>query len=538
MKADAVTEKWIRNRSDEIAVDNGCRFSQERADHILDFLTTYLRLYEGDKAMQPFEPMEWQVEVLSRVFGWERYSGHHERWIRRFNKASVWVPKKNGKTPTGAAVGLYLLVHDGEKGQKVYSAAKDGKQAGRMHKHAQQMVMMSPALNAECSINKTTGMITFEPTQSTYEILSGDNIKSQEGLNGSVVIDETHVVDARLASVLRYMGISRSEPMQFEISTAGIDPEGYGKQQYDHGKQVESGDVIDQSFFFCAYEAPQDVGDADCGNPDVWRMANPAMEVTVNEEELRDSYEQARRSRNLLNTFKMYRLNVWSTGISPWLNMDEWRDCAEQFSEDDFEGEDAWLGLDMAKKDDMSSMVFMFQRNDRYWMLPRFYMPEDTVRDKQGILPYDNWADRGYLQVTPGNTVDDEFILSDFLELSKKFNVQKILFDFMYAESISRRMSEESGVEREEFRQTILDFATPTAAFERMLKSKELAHNNHPVLNWHAGNANVKRDVNDNIRPVKPPEGNNRKIDGIVAAIMALSGAMEGEQAVGGLFVI
>ena len=166
----------------------------------------------------------------------------------RFNRCSLWVPKKNGKSPLAAGVGLYLLISDGEAGQKIFSAAKDGKQAGIMHAHAKHMVEMSPILSKELKINKSTGRIYHAKTRSTYDVLAGNHIKGQHGLNGSCIIDETHVVDERLARVLEFMGASRSEPIQFEASTAGNDPTGYGKKQFDYGTAVSEGMIFDDSF--------------------------------------------------------------------------------------------------------------------------------------------------------------------------------------------------------------------------------------------------------------------------------------------------
>ena len=233
---DSVTKRWIWNASDERAARNGCTFDEERGQHFINICAKKFRLWEGEYAGEPFYCVDWQFACMMRIFGWVKFSPMHKRLVRRFTRASVWVAKKNKKSPTGAAVGLYLLGYDGEHGQHVYSAARDGKQALIVHRHALAMVRSSSELSATCTINKSTSKILHEPTGSTYEILAGDNIPSQEGLNGSVIIDETHVVNRKLALVLEDMGASRSEPLQFEISTAGNDPQSYGRIQYEFGK--------------------------------------------------------------------------------------------------------------------------------------------------------------------------------------------------------------------------------------------------------------------------------------------------------------
>ena len=54
-----------------------------------------------------------------------------------------------------------------------------------------------------------------------------------------------------------------------------------------------------------------------------------------------------------------------------------------------------------------------------------------------------------------------------------------------------------------------------------------LRHGGHPVLRWMADCMTVKQDSNGNVRPVKPDRlKNSKRIDGIVAAVMAISRAM------------
>src|SRR5678815_5707 len=55
---------------------------------------------------------------LTTIFGWTDSQG-----LRRFRKALVVLPRKNGKTTEAAGVGLYCLALDGEPGAEVYAAA-------------------------------------------------------------------------------------------------------------------------------------------------------------------------------------------------------------------------------------------------------------------------------------------------------------------------------------------------------------------------------------------------------------------------------
>src|SRR5690606_10957250 len=136
-------------------------------------------------------------------------------------------------------------------------------------------------LMSECKINsggQEGPQIIHLPSRSVYKIVAGDNPNSQEGLNGSVMVDETHVVNRKLMRVLRGAGISRSEPLQVEVSTAGNNPDGYGKSQFDYGAKVLSGEIQDQAFFYRAYGANQTISDEELDRnvEEIGKSANPS----------------------------------------------------------------------------------------------------------------------------------------------------------------------------------------------------------------------------------------------------------------------
>ncbi len=528
MTIDSTTKDWIRNVSDELAAKNGCRFDLERANQAKDWIETYCRLYEGDFAGQNIKLVDWQYEAIMRIFGWVKYSHDWKRVVRRFRKGSVWVPKKNKKSPTLAAIGLYLLCGDGELGQKVFSGAKDGGQAMIAHKHALEMVRQSPELMAECTINKATGRITHEPSRSFYSIVAGDNIRSQEGLNGSVLIDETHVVDRRLMAILKGAGISRSEPLQLEFSTAGNNPDGYGKEQFDRGALIEKGTIENEAYFYMAYGAKQDLTDKELENDlvNIGKNANPAWGHTIKESEFVADYNSSKDSISDLLDFKMYRLNIWQRSSNPWLNIAKWDACGSDFTEDDLIGQECFAAIDLASVSDIAAFALLFGPKP-YKLLVKFWCPEVTAakREAKDKVPYRDWASKGYITLTDGERTDYSVIENDILSYGKKFNIQEVMADRWNFEYLRQRLVNAGVPENKifEFGQGYQSMSSPTKEFERCILGKEILHNNNPVLTWMAGNVVVEKDPADNYKPSKSrsPE----KIDGIVTAIMALGAA-------------
>lgn len=537
---DETTKRWIRCEADERAVRAGYRFDEERGQFVVDWMHDYLVLYEGEWAGYPFECRDWQYEATMRLFGWV---GHSERWgreIRRFRKAGVWIPKKNKKSPTLAAWALYMLCGDGEQGQKVFIGAKDGTQVREnVSLHIFEMVKQSPILVDECKLNMNKMSVAHLPTKSILMPLSSSNVrtqKSKEGLNGSVFIDETHVVDREFIGRISRAGISRSEPLHVEVSTAGDDPDSYGKERFDYGLKVESGEIDDPHTLFISYGAPQDLTDERLADdPIKWgKLANPAWGHTVGEEEYAADYAESSKSIHELSRFKMYRLNIWQRAANPWLRMDDWRNCLGNFTADSLEGQACGAGLDLSKTEDMTSLSLVFPEFDREEdtedtpckLISFYWLPEGAIDRHRHEVDYAAWAKEGWLTVIRGkDVVDYSYVERDIAEILKRFDVRCFAYDQKYAHELTQRIVENHGYDDDwlfAFPQTIMAFAGPTAQFERMIIAGKLQHDGNPITSWQAGHVQVKHDPNDNIRPVKPEHHDIKKIDGIVSAIMAL----------------
>jgi phage terminase large subunit-like protein len=108
------------------------------------------------------------------------------------------------------------------------------------------------------------------------------------------------------------------------------------------------------------------------------------------------------------------------------------------------------------------------------------------------------------------------------------FFILRPAHDVLYARHLAQQLQDEDGMHVVEFRQTMMAFSPPTTEFERLLIGGKVRHPRHPILSWQAGHVRVKSDANNNKRPVKPTPDDHRKIDGIVAAIMALGVMMRG----------
>jgi phage terminase large subunit-like protein len=582
---DRATRAWIRNASDRDAVHaHGCRFNIARAAFAVWWIEKHCRLYEGDQAGEPLilhgckkcgtygietpeefidegmeaclerarlfaqcvkarHELDWQYDCTMRVFGWMTYNAMRAKKVRRFNESIVYIGKKNKKSPTLAAWGMYLLVGDEEPGQKVFLAAKDGQQVrANTSKHSVEMVRQSPALNATCTINKVEMRITHEPSRSVMIPLSSSNVrthKAKEGLNGSLLVDETHVVDREFMARISRAGISRAEPLLAEFSTAGDDPDSYGKERFDLAERIIRGDEPDFWRTFAAvFAAPQDLSDADLDADPLkyGRMANPALGHTVDATEYLEDYNKSKKSPSNLATFKMYRLDIWQNAATPWLPMTGWNAGRRDIQLADFTGQRCWSALDLASVRDFAALTLDFPQgvdvHNLFWW---FWLPEDTAAEVKHLIPIEAWlADpRCNLILTPGARTDYGYIRSHFRELAERFEIMELAYDDWNAEQTTQEIEEGvrnrageqieqgTGVPRLNFSQSLKEMNEPSKRFEAAVIDGNILHDGNPLAAWMAGNATIRPDVNGNYKPLKPKRDSVKKIDGVVTAIMA-----------------
>ncbi len=75
---------------------------------------------------------------------------------------------------------------------------------------------------------------------------------------------------------------------------------------------------------------------------------------------------------------------------------------------------------------------------------------------------------------------------------------------------------------------TYLHLAAEPEVAEALVRSRRIRHDGNPVMRWCAANCEVASDPAGNIKPVKPGGAaqGTRRIDGVVAAVIALSRLM------------
>ncbi len=540
--ADAKREGWsryIRTASDEAALLEGYRFDFRRARRVPDFGREFVRHFEGRWNGQPFELLPWQWDhIVHPLYGWV----HRDSQLRRFTRAGIWMPKKNGKSGLCSLLTLYMQCWDGEPAAKVYATAVEREQAGIVFDASAEMVRHSPVLAPpRMRIVPSKKMLTYGNCD--YRALSKENAASQ-GKNASALIcDELHEwVTPNLRKLwwsLYYAGIARDQPLAAVVSTVGEeDPEALWTAEFDKAKAILAGEIVDVHFLaYVAGASAEDVKGEGWLDPAVHRKANPSYGAIINPAVMLAEAKDAARTPGQKVNFLRYRLNRPAGQTTPWLDMAVWDACN---AEPVFPLSTECCGaFDLSKNDDFTCYVVVRreaetneagEEDDRYHVKPYFWVPEETIArlEREGKHQYRQWAKRGWLEVIPGPTIDLGVIRRRIpeIELEMGVHVVDIGYDPWNAWDTAANLAAENDIDMVELRQGMKTLAAPTKKLEALLLSGKINHGGHPILGWMFGNVSLKWDDNENFRPAKPGHKSPKKVDGIVALVMALHRAM------------
>jgi phage terminase large subunit-like protein len=511
----------MTSRADQLALDAGCSFDPAAAERVRTFFRKFLRHSKGQWAGQPFELLAWQWEqIILPLFGWKRADG-----TRRFRRAYIEVPKKNGKSTLSAGISLYLLMGDGEPGAEIYSAAADRDQASIVFGEAARMVKASPALSSRLQVINSTKRIVYPANGSWYKALSAE-VPTKEGLNiHGLIFDELHAQKTRdLWDTLTYGGAARRQPLLLAITTAGYDRDSICYEQHLYAQGVLAGTVEDPYFF--AYIAAANKED-DWKDPAVWKKANPSYGVTISETSFQDDAREAQNSPAKESPFRRYRLNLWTDAAERWISSERWDACDLPLDLEDLAGRGCYAGLDLSSTTDTTSLVLLFPHEDgTYSVLLYCWVPETACRDRErkNRQRFDEWARRGHVEKTPGDVIDYQWIRKKLNELSRLYQIQEVAFDPWNATALSTQLKDEDGFTVIAFRQGYASMSEPAKALEGLILEGKIRHGGNPVLRWMVGNCCVETDSAGNVKPSK--KASTEKIDGVVALVMALGRAL------------
>lgn len=519
-------ELLVKELDNPSMIGDNWKFDIDKATYPIEFIERFCRRTQGTNIGEPIKLALFQKAKIQAVFGFvDKKTG-----FRRCREVATIEGRKNGKTTESGGLSLYALMGDGEGGAEVYFVATKKDQAKKGFIEAQNMVRQNPMLGKHLKKRQTD--LYFGMTYSKMEALSSDS-NTLDGLNTSYGnIDELHSIkDRNLYDVLKQSMTSREQPLLNIMSTNGFNRETIFDDQYevyDNTLYEKNGFKYDGTVLSFIYELDE---------PDEWMYeenwikANPGLDIIKSRKELRDNVKRAMIDDKFRRTVLVKDFNLKQSAENAWL---AWEDLnnEETFDLSEMNFRYGIGGVDLSSTTDLTSAKMFCMQKDKpnIYIIQMYFLPEDLFEERCKLsekgndnVPYKIWYERGLLRLTAGNRIDYHYITDWFKELRDKYGIYlyKCGYDPWGSPYWVEEMKAEFGEESmEAVIQGAKTFSIPMKNLKADLQKKIINYNNNPIDKWCLSNTVIKRDENDNIRPIKP--ANQRKrIDGAMSLIDA-----------------
>lgn len=490
---------------------------QTRAQRNIQWIEDHCLIPEGRDVGKPVRLRDWQKHELTRIYD-------NPNGTRR---AILSFGRKNGKTAlSGFIVLLHLCGPEARQNGQLYSAAQSRDQAAILFSLAAKTVRMSPVLSAFVTVRDTAKQLACQELGTLYRALSAE-ASTAYGLSPVLIIhDELGQVKgprSELYEALETATGGQQNPLSIIISTQAPTDADLLSVLIEDGLSGQDPRVV-----VSLYTADEKL---DPFSDEAIRAANPAFGDFQNPVETRAMAEDARRMPSREAEYRNLILNQRVDANAPFISQRVFADCMGATIAD-LAGRVVFGGLDLSEVSDLTAFVAVTPEDGVWHVRPTFWLPGKGLADKARAdrVPYDVWEKQGYLNSTPGATVDYEFVAEWLWALCQTADVRKIAFDrwnyrhlkpWLSRVGFSEDQLDGDGAVFVEMGQGFQSMSPALRDLESAFLSKKIRHDGHPILEMCARNATVQADPAGN-RKLSKVKSYGR-IDGMVALAMAMS---------------
>lgn len=480
---------------------------------VVDFIETYCIIPEGEHVGRPLVLAPFQKRFIKAVY--DNRAGTRRAYLS--------IARKNGKT--GLIAGLVLAHLVGPRAVlngRLVSGARSRDQAAQVFELAAKMVKLSPKLSEIVRIVPSGKRLVGLTLNTEFQALAADGTTAHGLSPALAILDEVGQVrgpkDDFVDAITTSQG-AHAAPLLIAISTQAASDADLFSLWLDDAERSGDPHIVSH-----VYKAPED-----CALDDrkAWAAANPALGIFRSRKDLAEQAKQAARMPAAENTFRWLCLNQRIQAHSPFVSRGVWERCAGSPSEIAFEANPVYAGLDLSARQDLTALVLVARDADGAWHVrPHFWAPAAGLveRARRDRAPYDQWQRDGYLETTPGASIDYGFVAERLGEIMADCDLRMVAYD-RWRIDVMKKELEAKGitVPLEPFGQGFKDMSPALDSLESELVNGRVLHGGHPVLTWCAANAIATRDPAGN-RKLDKSKATGR-IDGMVALAMAIGAA-------------
>ena len=488
---------------------------ERNPDRVIEFIESFCIVPEGERVGQNVVLQDWQKEFIRDTY---------RPGIRR---SYLSLARKNGKT---ALISFLVLAHlvgpAAVRNSEILSGAQSEDQAAIIFKYLRNMINQSDTLSSLVKIRHSPRSIEGIRQNVVYKPIATQAKTAYGHSPVLAILDEVGQVrgesDEFISSIETAQGAYKT-PLLIAISTQAASDSDLFSMWIDDAEKSNDKTIVSHIY----------TADPDCNLNDEsqWLKANPGLGSIRSRQDIASLADRCIRGGSSESEFRNLFLNQRIERFDPYIDPRTWLDCGRPPEEND--GVSWYGGLDLSETIDLTAYVRVSwqpsgENGDlEMHCIPMFFLPSNRLKERERTdrQPYSKWADQGFINLIPGDTIDYYKVAQIILTHIRAGKVDAIAFDRWGIARFRNNLIDLGAIKREQdvfipHGQGYQSMTPSLRALDEVLYSGKLRHGNHPVLEMCAKNSIVQGDKAGQSRKLIKA-ASTKRIDGMIALTMA-----------------
>lgn len=497
-------------------------FNPKDAEFVISIIESTICHMQGEKRDgsplrgTPFFLMPFHKFIIYNILGF-KLAGTN---IYRFHEALIFIPRKNVKTSFAAAFSYALGLLFRKSGSKIYVVAAALAQTLETFNFLKYNIRNMGEEDAEGGHfhiidNNNEHSISADSIGGGMVSLRAlaANPDAQDSFNCNVAIaDEVHAFKKpKQYNLFKEAMKAYTNKLMIGISTAGDDPNSFLAQRVTYCKKVLDGQVEDEQYFIFICEADPVKGEdgkeyIDYLNPVTHEMANPAYGNSIRPEDLENDAKQAQNDPQQRKDFFAKSLNVFTSSIETYFDMQEVIVSDQQYNwtmEELAKLPIQWYGgADLSKMYDLTGVSLHGCYKDVDISITHGFIPVVAAHEKadKDNIPFFWWEENDWLTLCNSDVINYDDVVQWFIKMKKLgFNPKWVGYDRRYAREFVLKMKR-AGFRMRDQSQRYVEKTEAFREIEKKIKLQKYYYVHNRAFEYCIGNVKAIEDSDDFVR--------------------------------------